>query len=55
MTIQENVLHVVQHAMYAGKKEMMMSKELQEALDRAALAVQPILNEMLKEIEENDL
>ena len=53
--IQESALHVAQHAMYAGKKEMMMSKELQEALDRAALAVQPILDKMLKEIEEDDL
>ena len=32
-----------------------MSKELQEALDKAALAVQPILDEMLKEIEEDGL
>jgi hypothetical protein len=32
-----------------------MSKELQEALDKAALAVQPILDEMLKEIEEDEL
>ena len=55
MTIQENVLPVAQHAMYAGKKEMMMSKELQEALDKAALALQPILDEMLKEIEEDEL
>jgi hypothetical protein len=55
VTIQENVLPVAQHAMYAGKKEMMMSKELQEALDKAALAVQPILDEMLKEIEEDEL
>ena len=53
--IQESVLPVAQHAMYAGKKEMMMSKELQEALDKAALAVQPILNEILKEIEKDDL
>lgn len=52
---QRNVLHAAQHVKYAGKKEKTMSKELQEALDRAALAVQPILNEMLKEIEEDDL
>jgi hypothetical protein len=32
-----------------------MSKELQKALDKAALAVQPILDEMLKEIEEDEL
>ena len=31
----------------------MMSKELQEALDRAALAVQPVLDELLREIEED--
>ena len=53
--IQESALHVAQHAMYAGKKETIMSKELQEALDRAALAVQPVLDEMLKEIEEDEL
>ncbi len=32
-----------------------MSKELQEALDKAALTVQPILDEMLKEIEDDEL
>ena len=31
-----------------------MSKELQEALEKAALTVQPILNQMLKEIEEDE-
>ena len=31
-----------------------MSKELQEALDRAALAVQPVLDELLREIEEEE-
>jgi len=32
-----------------------MSRPLQELLDEAALAVQPILNEMLKEIEDDEL
>ena len=31
----------------------MMSKPLQELLDEAALAVQPILDELLREIEED--
>jgi hypothetical protein len=31
-----------------------MSKPLQELLDEAALAVQPILDELLKEIEEDE-
>jgi hypothetical protein len=31
-----------------------MSKELQEALDKAALTVQPILNQILKDIEEDE-
>ena len=55
MTTQRNVLHAVQHVKYAGRNGKTMSKELQEALDKAALAVQPILDEMLKEIEEDDL
>jgi hypothetical protein len=32
-----------------------MSRPLQELLDEAALAVQPILDELLREIEEEDV
>lgn len=32
-----------------------MTRPLQEALDEAALAVQPILDQMLKEIEDDEL
>lgn len=35
-------------------RNVMMSKPLQELLDEAALAVQPVLDELLKEIEEGD-
>ena len=54
MTIQESALHAGQHVRYVGRKEKKMSKELQEALDKAALTVQPILNQILKEIEEDE-
>ena len=35
-------------------RNVMMSKPLQKLLDEAALAVQPVLDELLKEIEEGD-
>ena len=47
-------VNAVQHVRYATWRKM-MSKTLQEKLDEAALALQPILYEMLKEIEEDEL
>lgn len=47
------VASVVQHAKYVTWRKM-MSKPLQELLDEAALAVQPVLDELLREIEEGD-
>lgn len=44
------VLHAVENV----TKEKNVSRPLQELLDEAALAVQPILDELLQEIEEGE-
>jgi len=54
--MQMSSARLVVYAVHAVKnvtKEKNVSRPLQELLDEAALAVQPILDELLQEIEES--
>ena len=44
-----------QYIIEKQERKIFMTKSLQELLDEAALAVQPVLDELLKEIEEDEL
>ena len=46
---------IVAYAQIAVVRKIVMSRPLQELLDEAALAVQPVLDELLREIEEEDV
>ena len=57
MTFQGTFIVFAELPQYIIKKQerkIFMTKSLQELLDEAALAVQPVLDELLREIEENE-
>jgi hypothetical protein len=57
MTFQGTFIVFAELPQYIIKKQerkIFMTKSLQELLDEAALAVQPVLDELLKEIEEDE-